>query len=631
MSENNYGALMMKSALNTSIDIDNIVNPGIYPVNAGNTTSPDSSFGLLMVYPSPNRRRIFMSNELILATSTYDDSLSKWGKWNYVVTQNRLASHEQGDGAAMTGTTVDNLTVQEILDFPAVITGNVNLKNPYWGASRDNASDPDAAPSNVAAINKMLASGARTVEIDDKARRINSPLIYQSSVGIHGPDRGVTALVWTGGDLPALARPNYANKDAKGFSNVRLYDLNILDQALERKSYYTIDLFNGNSSGLERCWVDCPGRYDADGNQIITSDRYGVALGLARGSTLKGENGFVAHFKSSRITNGTLMINGTDYTVEGDTQLWGSFRNRAVEISAGGTFGTGVQIVPGAEAGIFLFSDVGYDIDTLKLIGVYFDGSTNNDLFTGWGIKSAEGIGLTSAKIIGCDFWRMNLGGLYLSKFHTSTLESNFRDCDSDDTGEDDIVIGSIFGSYVNNRHFRGPAPKKSGAERVNLGRPYTLTGLPDFAISSVGGQISHTAQYLDAALVNRELFDNLGGSRRTNLQYLTNPSPIAFQGKFLNVAGRAKFSNGSRFIDLTPDATVVPSGTNLDSLVTSGPFYTADIATNTSIPAFTGPCMIFVNYIASNFIYQEVKQPSTGKTSTRLMRNGAWESWSTV
>ena len=37
------------------------------------------------------------------------------------------------------------------------------------------------------------------------------------------------------------------DKDAKGFSNVRVHNLKIVDQALERNSYYTIDLFNGNS------------------------------------------------------------------------------------------------------------------------------------------------------------------------------------------------------------------------------------------------------------------------------------------------------------------------------------------------------------------------------------------------
>ncbi|MEG8840172.1 pyocin knob domain-containing protein [Klebsiella quasipneumoniae] len=534
------------------------------------------------------------------------------------------------DGYKEIGTPFGSL--DEVIDFPYTITGRVNIKNRRWGAPVEGAEDdtPEAAAANAAAINRMLAAGGRYVELDDRARRVNDTLLYRSEISIYGAGKTTTSLVWTGDDLPVIARPGYANKDTAGFSGINIHNLKIDDRAKERVHYYTVDLFNGNSSGLTNCWINCPGVDDSDGKMVITADRYGVGLGLARKSILPGTRGFVAHLRNSRITNGTLMLNGTDYYVS-QCELWGSYRKRAVEISGGGTICGGTQIVPGEEAGLFLFNDNNFDIDTLKLIGVYFDGSTNHDLFTGWGIKSAEGIGLTSAEIYACDFWNMNLGGVNLSKFHSSSLQANFRDCDSDDTGEDDIVIGSIFGSYVYNRHFRGPAPKKSGAERVNLGRPYTLTGLPDFALSSVGGQISHTAQYLDAALINRELFDNLGGSRRTNLQYLTTPSAIAFQGKFLNVAGRAKFSNGSRFIDLTPDATVLPAGTNLDNLVASGPFYTADIATNTSIPSLTGKCMVFVTYITSSFIYQAAIQISTGKQSTRIMNNGVWQAWSPV
>ncbi len=45
MSENNYGALMMKSALSASVDIDSILLPGIYPVSSGNPSAPDVSGG----------------------------------------------------------------------------------------------------------------------------------------------------------------------------------------------------------------------------------------------------------------------------------------------------------------------------------------------------------------------------------------------------------------------------------------------------------------------------------------------------------------------------------------------------------------------------------------------------------
>ncbi|WP_236526070.1 hypothetical protein, partial [Escherichia coli] len=100
-----------------------------------------------------------------------------------------LASNASGLGVSLAGTTIDNKNTQEILDAPYIITGRVNIKNPRWNAPRDNAEDPAAAAANVSAINMMLSAGGKRVELDDKARRVNSPLIYQSSVSIHGAGR----------------------------------------------------------------------------------------------------------------------------------------------------------------------------------------------------------------------------------------------------------------------------------------------------------------------------------------------------------------------------------------------------------------------------------------------------------
>ena len=58
MSENNYGALMLKSALDTSVDVTKIIAPGIYPVIAGNVSAPDSVAGLLTVAPVPSGSKV---------------------------------------------------------------------------------------------------------------------------------------------------------------------------------------------------------------------------------------------------------------------------------------------------------------------------------------------------------------------------------------------------------------------------------------------------------------------------------------------------------------------------------------------------------------------------------------------
>ncbi|WP_454730583.1 hypothetical protein [Citrobacter freundii] len=58
MSENNYGALMLKSALDTSVDVTKIIAPGIYPVTQGNASAPDSVAGLLTVTPVPSGSKV---------------------------------------------------------------------------------------------------------------------------------------------------------------------------------------------------------------------------------------------------------------------------------------------------------------------------------------------------------------------------------------------------------------------------------------------------------------------------------------------------------------------------------------------------------------------------------------------
>lgn len=525
-------------------------------------------------------------------------------------------------------------TVQDVIDAPFIITGTVNIKNPYWNAPQDNAEDPAAAASNVAAMNRMLSSGAKHVEFDDKSRRVNTTLYYVDSVAIHGMGRSSKSLVWIGGDAPIIARPTYGNKDVRGASNVRIQDLGIVDQAASRVSYYSVDLFNGNSNGMERCWIDSPGRFNADGSRIVTSDRYGVALGVARNSTLPGNAGFVSHFRDSRITNGTLMINGTDWYVTG-SELWGSFRNRAVEISGGGTIDGGTQIVPGAEAGIFLFSDVGFDIDTLKLIGVYFDGSTDKTLFTGWGVKSAAGIGLVSAEVLGCDFWHINQGGVYVSKIQSSTIESNFRDCDSDDTGEDDIRCDDVSGSRIVNRHYRSTAPK-TDAPRVNLGRPFNITGHVGFPISTVGGEVTYVSGYNRCRVINTDVVRSVGGSFLTSFVYTSLPPAAGRVGEVVLVSNRAYYSDGTNWRDVSGYTGSLETPTDLRALSELPSYYTSDITKHTNVPTgaggakLTGAATIEVFNISPSYrVLKLTILKASGGVYTSVLSGGVWSDWS--
>ncbi|HBT5133088.1 TPA: hypothetical protein MB789_000793 [Klebsiella pneumoniae] len=81
MSENNYGALMMKSIISPDIDIESIIAPGIYTVAKGNQSSPDTEGGVLIVYSGDKRQRTFVSEAMPYAASTYDELSSKWNPW----------------------------------------------------------------------------------------------------------------------------------------------------------------------------------------------------------------------------------------------------------------------------------------------------------------------------------------------------------------------------------------------------------------------------------------------------------------------------------------------------------------------------------------------------------------------
>lgn len=544
-----------------------------------------------------------------------------------------LASSATNNGADLVNTTID-VTVGEIIRAPAIITGRVNIRNPKWNAPRDNAEDPAAATANAAAINMMLSSGAKDVELDDKARRVNSPLLYRSSMSIHGAGRSSISLVWTGGDLPVIARPTYSDKDAMGFSNVRLQDLRITDQAAARVSYYTVDLTNGNSNGLEGCMIDGPGNFDGSGNRIITSDRFGVILGRARNSVLANTYGFVSHFRDSRIVNSTLVMNTTDWYIN-SSELWGAFRNRSLEITGGGTIDGGTQIVPGNECGIFLTSDFGYDIATLKILGVYFDGSTDKTLYTGDAIKSDGTTGLVGARIICCNFDLMGGRGIYLNKANYTTIQGNiFSDCDAADAGLPDISIASMFGSKIDNTHHRETTAPKTGNARVNLGRPFVITGVTGFPISSAGGECAFSSTYQRSTVTNPQMVRSTGGSSQTSFDYgSTLPSAQNRYGEVILFGGRSKYSNGTDWLDLSDDLNNLSSATNMNSLTKTAKYYASDITLHTNIPVgITGPAKIDVGFIDTGYVIQELTLlKASGGLYARRMVNTVWTAWDKI
>ncbi|EPZ5002614.1 hypothetical protein ACXOF3_005954, partial [Klebsiella oxytoca] len=116
MSENNYGALMMKSALSAETDIDTLLEPGVYPVLKGNTTTPDQEAGSLSILPGSTPVRIFSSNSVVRASSFYDYSSSEWSEWDFAVSRRDLGSSDPllGDSLVMHHT---GKSVAEYLDL----------------------------------------------------------------------------------------------------------------------------------------------------------------------------------------------------------------------------------------------------------------------------------------------------------------------------------------------------------------------------------------------------------------------------------------------------------------------------------------------------------------------------------
>lgn len=111
MSENNYGALMMKSAVGASDDINAIFQPGIYIIPPSNTSSPDATGGVLTVHSGTPIRRTFTSDSVICLTSTRNGST--WSLWKGPLSRINPFADIKADGAAAVAAALSNLQLGE--------------------------------------------------------------------------------------------------------------------------------------------------------------------------------------------------------------------------------------------------------------------------------------------------------------------------------------------------------------------------------------------------------------------------------------------------------------------------------------------------------------------------------------
>ncbi|QLX25501.1 hypothetical protein HV271_12100 [Citrobacter freundii] len=114
MSENNYGALMMKSAVGASDDINAIFQPGIYIIPPSNTSSPDATGGVLTVHSGTPIRRTFTSYGVICLTSTRNGST--WSAWKGPLSRTNPFADIKADGAAAIAEALSNLGINETIN-----------------------------------------------------------------------------------------------------------------------------------------------------------------------------------------------------------------------------------------------------------------------------------------------------------------------------------------------------------------------------------------------------------------------------------------------------------------------------------------------------------------------------------
>ncbi|EDP9215343.1 hypothetical protein XX39_003538 [Salmonella enterica subsp. enterica] len=145
MSENNYGALMLKSALDISVDVTKITSPGIYPVIHGNASVPDASSGLLKVSLTPSKPQItfqkenssviysFVNGNWEKPTATDVDALAKSQNGADITDKDlfvrRIGAARAFDGAATIGGDANPWTTAEFIVW---LESQGAFNHPYW-------------------------------------------------------------------------------------------------------------------------------------------------------------------------------------------------------------------------------------------------------------------------------------------------------------------------------------------------------------------------------------------------------------------------------------------------------------------------------------------------------------------
>lgn len=120
MSENNYAAMMIKSAVAVGDDINAIISPGIYIIPPANASSPDATGGVLTVHTGTPIRRTFTSDAVIALTSTRNGSA--WTPWKGPLSRTNPFADIKTDGSAAILEALTNLGLDRLRQTPTGTT-----------------------------------------------------------------------------------------------------------------------------------------------------------------------------------------------------------------------------------------------------------------------------------------------------------------------------------------------------------------------------------------------------------------------------------------------------------------------------------------------------------------------------
>ncbi|NUL35060.1 hypothetical protein [Kosakonia sacchari] len=212
MSENNYGAMMMKAPLSATDNIDTITAPGIYNVAAGNPTAPNQSGGVLIISPGPLVVRHFYSFDLVTQATSADASGS-WTAWNANFNGSYFPTPAQVGAVAKTGDTMtgqlainadnEGLRLRKINDADGSYIRSTNSDNSQnWYIGNGTANDYTAAFGNYRAGSQFVLSADGNVFVSPAAGK---------SVNFTG-NTGVTGFL----SVSSTVNPgDYSNFDAR--------------------------------------------------------------------------------------------------------------------------------------------------------------------------------------------------------------------------------------------------------------------------------------------------------------------------------------------------------------------------------------------------------------------------------